>query len=52
MEKDKMEIQNHKSRTIDEIKKIDKSEMFKPKPKEKISLLKKIAMILGYGKKR
>jgi hypothetical protein len=52
MEKDKMEILNHKNRTIDEIKKIDKSEMFKPKPKEKISFLKKIATILGYGKKR
>lgn len=51
MEKDKKEILNHKTRMIDEVKKIDKSEMFKPKPKEKISLLKKMAMILGYGKK-
>lgn len=52
MERDKKEILNHKSQMIDEVKKIDKSEMFKPKPKEKISLLRKIKMILGYGKKR
>jgi hypothetical protein len=52
MEKDNKDILKHKTQTINEIKKIDKSEMFKPKPKEKISLLKKIGMILGYGKKR
>jgi hypothetical protein len=37
---------------IDEIKKLDKTELFKPKPKKKISIIDKILKILGYGKKR
>jgi len=37
---------------IEEIRGLDKKEMFKPKPKQKKSLLKKIMLILGYGKKR
>jgi hypothetical protein len=37
---------------IDEIKKLDKTELFKPKPKNKISIIDKILKILGYGKKR
>jgi hypothetical protein len=37
---------------INEIKKLDKTEMFKPKPKKKISIIEKILKILGYGKKR
>jgi hypothetical protein len=52
MEKDKVEIQNHKNQMIDEIKSFDKKEMFVPKPKNKISIIDKILKILGYGKKR
>jgi len=52
MEKDKTEIQNHKNLMIDEIKNWDKSKMFIQKPKKKISIVSKILMILGYGKKR
>jgi hypothetical protein len=37
---------------IKEIKSLDKTEMFKPKPKNKISIISKILKILGYGKKR
>ena len=37
---------------IDEIKKIDKTKMFTPKQKNKISFWEKISIILGYGKKR
>jgi len=37
---------------IDEIKKIDKEKIFQPKPKKKVSILDKILVILGYGKKR
>jgi hypothetical protein len=51
VEKDKMEIQNHKNQMINEIKKMDKTEMFKPKPKNKVSIINKILKILGYGKK-
>jgi hypothetical protein len=36
---------------IEEIKSWDKTEMFKPKPKNKKSIFEKIFMILGYGKK-
>jgi hypothetical protein len=36
---------------INEIKKMDKTEMFKPKPKNKVSIINKILKILGYGKK-
>ena len=52
MNKDQTEIQNHKTRLIDEIKKLDKTEMFKPIPKKKISIIDKILKILGHGKKR
>jgi hypothetical protein len=38
---------------IDELKKIDKTELVpKPTPKEKLTFIKKIAQIIGYGKKR
>jgi hypothetical protein len=37
---------------IDEIKTLDKSTLFKPKEKEKVSIIDKILKILGYGKKR
>jgi hypothetical protein len=36
---------------IKELKQLDKSEMFKPEIKKKISIIDKILKILGYGKK-
>ena len=51
MGKDQTEIDLHKQKAIEEIKKIDKSKYFQPKPKKKISILDKILMIFGYGKK-
>jgi hypothetical protein len=51
MEKDQTEIDLHKQKVIEEIKKIDKSKFFQPKPKKKISILDKILIIFGYGKK-
>lgn len=50
MEKDRKEIQIQKNQMIEEIKKLDKKELFKPK--EKVSIIDKILKILGYGKKR
>ena len=50
-EKDKLEIQTHKNQLIKELKQLDKSEMFKPEIKKKISIIDKILKILGYGKK-
>lgn len=52
MKKDQTELENQKKQMIEEIKKIKKEEIFQPKPKKKISLISKILMILGYGKKR
>ncbi len=52
MEKDKVATEIQKKQMIEEIKKLDKTEMFKPKPKEKKSIISKILMILGYGKER
>jgi hypothetical protein len=37
---------------IDEIKGLDKTKMFQPKPKENFLFFKKLLRILGYGKKR
>ena len=52
MTKDEKEIQNHKMKMIDEIKKIKKDEIIpKPTPKEKLTFIKKITKIFGYGKK-
>lgn len=51
MKKDQQEIEYHKQKTIEEIKKIDKEKFFAPKPKNKISIFKKILIIFGYGKK-
>ena len=51
-EKDQKEIENHKKRMIEEIKKIDKTKMFVEPKKEKISFFKKIALIFGNGKER
>jgi len=36
---------------IDEIKQLDKNEMFKVPEKKKTSIFKKVLMIFGYGKK-
>ena len=52
MEKDQKEIDAHKRKLINEIKSLDKSKMFQPEPKKKISIINKILMILGYAKKR
>lgn len=52
IQKDKVEISNHKSQMIEEVKKLDKTKMFQPKPKVKVSIIDKILMVLGYGKKR
>ena len=51
--KDEKEIQKHKMKMIDELKKFDKNELIpKPTPKKKLTFIKKIAQIFGYGKKR
>lgn len=52
MKKDEIEINDHKRKMIEEIKSIDKNKMFLPTPKKKISILEKILIIFGYGKKR
>ena len=52
MSKDKKSIKDHKGKLINEIKELDKTEMFKPKEIKKISLIEKIIKILGNGKKR
>ena len=36
---------------IEEIKKLDKTKMFVPPKKEKLSFFKKLSIIFGYGKK-
>lgn len=52
MKKDEKEIQNHKMKMINEIIKINRDEIIpKPAPKQKLTLIKKIAKIFGYGKK-
>lgn len=51
MEKDQLEIQNHKIKMIQEIKNLNKDEIFLPKQKEKVSIITKLLLILGYGKK-
>jgi hypothetical protein len=37
---------------IQEIKNLNKDELFLPKQKEKVSIVTKLLTILGYGKKR
>jgi hypothetical protein len=36
---------------IEEIKRLDKTKMFEPPKKEKLSFFKKVSIIFGYGKK-
>lgn len=50
IEKDNKEIETQKEKMIKEIKSLDKSKMFLPK--EKISVLKKIMILFGYGNKK
>jgi uncharacterized protein (DUF849 family) len=50
MEKDKKEIEIQKIQMIEEIKKLNKTDLFKPE--KKVSIIDKILKILGYGKKR
>jgi hypothetical protein len=52
MKKDEKEMENHKKKMIEEIKKFDKSKMFVEKQKNKVSIIDKLLMIFGYGKKR
>jgi hypothetical protein len=51
MERDNMEIMNHKKKMIDEIKALEKNLLFKETKKKKLSFLDKLKKILGYGKK-
>jgi hypothetical protein len=44
-----MEIQNHKNQMINEIKRINKEDLFK---ENKVTVFDKISRIFGYGKKR
>ena len=52
MQKDKKELETQKMKMIDELKQIKKEDLFRPKAKNKISILSKILKIIGYGKKR
>lgn len=51
LKRDEVEISKHKNKLIDEIKGLDKNEMFKVPEKKKISFFTKILMIFGHGKK-
>jgi hypothetical protein len=37
---------------IEELKKIDRNDIFKPVKKNKVTFFEKILMMFGYGKKR
>lgn len=52
MEKDQMDLNNQKIQMIEQIKTMDRKQMFTEKPKSKKTLFEKILMILGYDKKR
>jgi hypothetical protein len=51
MEKDKKEVEIQKKAMIKEMQSWNKAEMFKPKAKNKVSIIDKVLKILGYGKK-
>lgn len=51
MTKDQKEILDHKRKMIDEVMSLDKTKIFVPKPKKKVSFWNKMLIILGYGKK-
>jgi hypothetical protein len=50
MKKDQKEVEIQKKKMIEEVKKINKDELFKLK--KKVSIIDKLLKILGYGKKR
>lgn len=50
--KDRLEIENHKAKIIQDLKTMDKSKMFVKPEKKKISVFNKILMIFGYGRKK
>ena len=52
IKKDQLEIERNKNQLIKEIKSLNKSEMFQKSKPKKISVFKKLLIILGYGKKR
>jgi len=52
IQKDNLQTEAHKKKMIEEIKSLDRSKMFIEPPKEKLTLLSKIKIALGYGKKR
>jgi hypothetical protein len=51
MKRDEVQIAKHKNKMIEEIKNLDRKEMFKVPEKKKISFFTKILMIFGHGKK-
>ena len=51
MLKDQKEVEIQKKAMIKEVMTWDKAEMFKPKTKNKVSIIDKVLKILGYGKK-
>ena len=52
MKKDQKEIEIQNKKMIDEVKTFDKSKIFVEKQKNKVSIIDKLLMIFGYGKKR
>ena len=52
MKKDQKEIEIQKKKMIDKVKTLDKSKIFVEKQKNKVSIIDKLLMIFGYGKKR
>ena len=51
IQKDNLQTEQHKKKLIEEIKSLDKSKMFIPPTKKRISLFRKILIAFGYGKK-
>jgi hypothetical protein len=49
--KDELEIENYKTKIIQDLKNVDKTKMFVKPEKKKISIFNKILMIFGYGRK-
>lgn len=52
IQKDNLQTELHKQKMIEEIRSLDKSKMFVAPPKKKVTFLKKILIVMGYGKKR
>lgn len=49
--KDELEIENYKTKIIQDLKNVDKTKMFVKPEKKKISIFNKILIIFGYGRK-